>query len=146
MAAGVHRGSLPRGVASRRGSLRAPERLFGARSAPAYDPLVEERLSRQAQNEALLRTVNEQVVALSQGAAGWADSEHEFDFTCECGKLDGCGDRVSMTLAEYELVRSQRDRFAVVPGHETDDLERVVQRNERFAIVDKRDEYEHLVE
>jgi hypothetical protein len=41
---------------------------------------------------------------------------------------------------------SQRDRFAVVPGHEADDIEQVVEQNERFYIVDKRDAVEHLVE
>jgi hypothetical protein len=48
--------------------------------------------------------------------------------------------------AEYERVRRQRDRFAVVPGHETDEIEDVVQQDERFVIVDKRDEVEQLVE
>ena len=51
-----------------------------------------------------------------------------------------------MTLAEYELVHSQRDRFAVLPGHQTDDIEYVVKQDTRYVVVDKRDAYEHLVE
>ena len=51
-----------------------------------------------------------------------------------------------MTLAEYERVRRQRDRFAVAPGHETDEIEYVVEEDERYVMVDKRDEVEHLVE
>jgi hypothetical protein len=51
-----------------------------------------------------------------------------------------------MTLAEYERVRRQRDRFAVVPGHETHDIEYIVEQDERYVIVDKRDVVEHLVE
>jgi hypothetical protein len=51
-----------------------------------------------------------------------------------------------MTLAEYERARSQRDRFAVVPGHESDEIEDVVEREEEYVIVDKRDAVEHLVE
>ena len=50
-----------------------------------------------------------------------------------------------MTIAEYEHVREQDDRFAVVPGHENPELERVVERNERFALVDKVPEAEHAV-
>ncbi len=50
-----------------------------------------------------------------------------------------------MTLAEYEIVRNQRDRFAVLPGHQTDDIEFVVEHATRYLIVDKRDPYEHLV-
>ncbi len=111
----------------------------------AYHRVVEERFERRVRNEALLRTVNEQIAALGQGAAAWAGPEHRFDFTCECGRVDGCGGRVLMTLAEYELVRSQRDRFAVLPGHQTDEIEDIVERRTHYVIVDKRDPYEHLV-
>ncbi len=107
---------------------------------------VEERFERQARNESLLRTVNEQIAALSHGASGWADPAHQFDFTCECGKLEGCGGRVSMTLAEYELVHRQRDRFAVLPGHQSGEIESVVKQHKRYVVVDKRDAYERFVE
>jgi hypothetical protein len=106
---------------------------------------VESRYELQARNEALLRTVNERIRALD-AEAGWADPGHQFEFQCECGNPDGCGGRVQMSLAEYERVRAERDRFAVVPGHEDDAIERVVERNERFCVVDKRDAVEHLVE
>ena len=49
-----------------------------------------------------------------------------------------------MTLGEYERVRSQRDRFAVVPGHDGD--RGVWSKRLRYFVVDKRDEVEHLVE
>jgi len=107
---------------------------------------VEERFERQARNEALLRTVNEQIAALGKQAAGWADAEHLFDFTCECGRAEGCESRLLMTLAEYEFVRAQRDRFAVLPGHQTDDIESVVRKDARYIVVDKRDAYEQFVE
>ena len=104
-----------------------------------------ERLERQARNEGLTRNVNEQVATLDARAAGWAGAEQLFDFHCECGQPDGCGDRVRMTLVEYERVRQQRDRFAVVPGHESEELEVVVEETDRFLIVDKRDAYEGFV-
>ena len=50
-----------------------------------------------------------------------------------------------MTLEEYERVRQQQDRFVVVPGHENERIERVVERAERFLLVDKRDAYEPFV-
>lgn len=100
----------------------------------------------QARNEALLRTVNERIRAIDETAEGWAGADQRFVFQCECGDTDGCGEHVEMTLAEYERVRSQRDRFTVAPGHENAEIEHVVERNERFAIVDKRDSVEHLVE
>ena len=113
--------------------------------ATAYNRDVEERLERQARNEGLTRQVNEQVATLDSRASTWADVGQVFDFHCECGQVDGCTERVRMTLDEYERVRQQQDRFAVRPGHETDELEIVVERDERFLIVDKRDAYEPLV-
>lgn len=92
-----------------------------------------------------MRTVNEQMAALDE-RADWAPPQQQFRFQCECGSAGGCEGRVLMTLAEYERVRRQRDRFAVVPGHETAEIERVVEEDERYVIVDKRDEVEHLVE
>jgi hypothetical protein len=105
-----------------------------------------ERFDRQARNEAVLRTVNEQIAALDESASGWADPEQTFSFACECGKVDSCHASVLMTLAEYERVRSQQDRFAVLPGHQTDEIEQVVEQSERYLIVDKRDKFEPLVE
>ena len=105
-----------------------------------------ERLERQARNEALLRQVNEQIAKLREGAGGWADTDQGFDFQCECGKLDSCDARVVLTVGEYERVHGQRDRFVVVPGHETDELEVVVEVTERYTIVDKREAYERFVE
>jgi hypothetical protein len=52
---------------------------------------------------------------------------------------------VQMTIAEYESVRSQDDRFALVPGHETPKLERIAERTERYVIVDKHGDAEALV-
>jgi hypothetical protein len=108
---------------------------------------MDERLERQARNEALVREVNERMSALDRGAAGSGavDGASTFGFHCECGRHGGCPEMVWMTLEEYEVVRSQDDRFAVVPRHETDGLEHVVDENERFVIVDKVDEAEPFV-
>jgi hypothetical protein len=106
-----------------------------------------ERLERQARNEALVREVNERINALDQGAAGSGAFEgvDTLGFHCECGRNGGCPEMVWMTLDEYEVVRTQDDRFALAPGHETDGLEHVVGANERFVIVDKVDAVEPLV-
>jgi hypothetical protein len=108
---------------------------------------VDERLERQARNEALVREVNERIEALDREAAGSGavDGVRTFGFRCECGRNGGCPEMVWMTLQEYEVVRQQDDRFALAPGHETDDLERVVTETDRFVIVDKFDAAEPLV-
>ena len=107
---------------------------------------MEKRLEQQARNEDMMRSVNERIAALDKSGTDWADPEQQFTFQCECGKTDGCDGRVPMTLGEYERVRSQRDRFAVVPGHEAHEIESVVEQHERFVMVDKRDEVEAFVE
>ncbi len=96
------------------------------------------RLERQAKNEALFRAVNERIAALDRKMAASSGNEDVlYEFECECGRDERCDTFVRMTLAEYDVVRAQDDRFAVAPGHETHDLERVVGRTERYVIVDK---------
>jgi hypothetical protein len=106
---------------------------------------VEERLGWQARNEALMRSVNEQIAELSEGAVGWAPPEQPFDFQCECG-AEGCASRVVMTRGAYERVHGQRDRFAVAPGHQTEGIEYVVEETDSYVIVDKKEGYEQFVE
>ena len=93
-----------------------------------------------------MRAVNEQIAELSESAGGWAEPDHQFDFQCECGQRDGCESRVVMTRAAYERVRAQRDRFAIAPGHQTPEIECVVEAGDTYLIVDKKDRYEPLVE
>jgi hypothetical protein len=86
---------------------------------------------RRALNEALFRDVNERI----------AESAERFDaerteFICECSDPN-CTHRVSASLAEYENVRSEPTTFLLVPGHEEEDIERVVSDRGRFRIVEK---------
>jgi hypothetical protein len=107
------------------------------------------REQQQARNEALVREVNERIERLDQ-SAGFADEDTTFEFLCECGQVNAeggitCQDRVEMTLQEYEHVRAQDDRFAVVPGHENVALEKIVRRSDRFLVVDKKPGAEPIV-
>ncbi|HEY7196578.1 MAG TPA: hypothetical protein VH306_05290 [Gaiellaceae bacterium] len=106
---------------------------------------MDDRLERRARNEALTREVNERIERLNEEGAGWGQDDL-FEFICECGARAGCEMTIQLTLAEYEHVRDQDDRFAVHPGHETDELEHVVGRNERYVLVDKVPEAEPFVE
>ena len=109
---------------------------------------MKERLERQARNEALIRDVNERIERIDKDARtrGWAPESGYFEFHCECGRGGAeCGARIMMTIEEYEVVRAQDDRFALVPGHETSELERVVETTDRYVIVDKVDDAELFV-
>ena len=91
-----------------------------------------DREERVARNEALFREVNERIKRVNEHL----ETRDEADFICECGDGD-CTKPVSLTLAEYEDVRRRGTHFAVVPGHVVPDLERVIARYPRFAVVEK---------
>jgi hypothetical protein len=93
------------------------------------------REKRLAANEALFREVNERVAEVAeQFLAG----ESRVDFSCECGDR-ACGEQIAMTVGDYEALRSEATHFAVVPGHEVPDIERVVARHPNYFVVEKQD-------
>jgi hypothetical protein len=93
----------------------------------------DERALRLAQNEGIMRQVNERIGEIAEGLGG---GDHRYDFLCECAQLD-CVQRISLTLAEYGHVREKGDRFAVIAGHEVPDVEDVVEKFEEYWIVEK---------
>jgi hypothetical protein len=97
---------------------------------------MEERFARQARNEALFREVNERIAQLGERAQAWSP-DGTVEFLCECGDEGGCGKRVRVPLEAYERARQQDDRFVVVPGHETPEIERAVEWTDAYVVVDK---------
>ena len=87
-----------------------------------------------ARNEALLRQVNERIQDVNEPIG----KDQPTDFLCECGD-ESCTAPVSLTLTEYEKIRSDPMHFVIAIGHETAGVERVVQENDRFAVVEKVD-------
>jgi hypothetical protein len=85
-----------------------------------------------ARNEALFREVNERIEDVQEGFA----AQGRTDFLCECGSED-CTQPISLTLAEYEQIRRNPKHFVVLPGHDVVDLERVLERTDRYAVVEK---------
>ena len=108
-------------------------------------PGLDDRLARQARNEALFRSVNERIAQLGDAAEAWSP-DGMVEFLCECGEDGGCGERIRMPLEVYERVREQDDRFVVKPGHETLELERAVDWTDEYVVVDKIPAAEPLVE
>jgi hypothetical protein len=99
---------------------------------------VTDREARLAKNEALFRGVNEKVREV-KGQLGAEESDAYVEFICECGRAD-CVEQVPLTRAEYERVRSSPVQFVLTPGHEIDDVEGVVDRNDRYVVVEKHPE------
>jgi hypothetical protein len=84
---------------------------------------------RVAINEATFRRVNEGM-EIGQDPAGL------LTFICECGRLR-CDELVQLTRREYEDIRKYPRRFAILDGHEILEAEKIVERNDRYLVVEK---------
>jgi hypothetical protein len=84
-------------------------------------------------NEAVFREVNERIESLAET---FQLGSHPLDLICECGDA-GCVERIHMTHAEFEELRSDSAQFAVSPGHVADDVETVVAQRKGYEIVRK---------
>jgi len=84
---------------------------------------------RVAMNEATFRKVNE-------GMEAGQDPSGLLSFVCECGRL-GCNQLIQLTRPEYESIRGNARRFAIVDGHEILEAEAVVERHDRYLVVEK---------
>jgi hypothetical protein len=89
---------------------------------------------RAAAGEAIFRDVNERVAEIDR-AHGIPTAEVA-SFLCECAD-SGCLERVVLTIDEYEAVRANPTHFVLLPGHEDDELERVIRRSEGHVVVEK---------
>jgi len=86
-----------------------------------------------ARNEAFFRAVNEGIAEASERF-----ESAEAEFLCECGDAN-CMHRIEVPLEEYEAVRDHSTRFLVRRGHVEPEIEEVVRRRRRYAIVEKVD-------
>jgi hypothetical protein len=91
------------------------------------------RDERLAQNEASSREINEQIELAHELIEARA-----FRILCECAH-DHCDRLIAIDRSEYDRVRSDGRWFALTPGHVVDEIEYVVESNDRFVTVQKRE-------
>ena len=94
---------------------------------------MDERARRVGRNEALFRTINEELEKLERASALRQD---DLTIVCECGDLL-CDERFLVRLSDYEEIRSDPRSFFVLPGHEKPDVEDVVARTDTYHVVRK---------
>jgi hypothetical protein len=94
---------------------------------------VSEHARRIGLNEAVFRSVNEEIEALSErfGLTG-----RTLDLVCECGDA-ACAERIQLPHEEYVELRSDPRTFAVVPGHIYPEVERVVAQKSGYDVLMK---------
>ncbi|MDX6513865.1 MAG: hypothetical protein QOE36_3369 [Gaiellaceae bacterium] len=95
----------------------------------------EERLRRIGRNEDLFRKVNDEVESVNE-AFGVVTGD--FAVVCECGNLS-CIEQIRLSKELYERVRSDSTLFVIVPSHKREDAEDIVEGDEDYAIVRKRE-------
>src|SRR5438067_2445395 len=88
------------------------------------------REERVARNEATSREINERIEDAHEGDP----ADDYVRVVCECGQ-ESCDRLIAITIPEYERVRGDSRRFAVVRDHVMGDVERVVDETERFVVV-----------
>jgi hypothetical protein len=101
---------------------------------------MDERLQRQARNEATFRATNREIEGISK-----ALGDTNLEVICECGQED-CVATIEVAADVYDSVHRERDRFIVTPGHEDPEIENVVERAERYVVVDKFGAAEEIAE
>jgi hypothetical protein len=57
-------------------------------------------------------------------------------FVCECGYVD-CSTTITLTIDDYEAVRTDFDRFLLAPGHEIHGVDSVVEQRSGYLVVVK---------
>ena len=104
---------------------------------------MDERDERIAKNETMFRAANREIEQADQEAG--AGPGQLIEFLCECGRQE-CGDVITMTVADYDSVHIQADRFVVLRGHESPEIEKVVEERAGYLVVDKFGEAEDIAE
>ena len=75
-----------------------------------------------------LAEVNERIGYLAEGSTS--------EFVCECGTPE-CISTIELTVVEYERVRSNPTWFVITPDHDVAQTERLVSRDDGYAVVEK---------
>jgi hypothetical protein len=96
------------------------------------------RAEKAAHNEYVLKRFNQRINDLTEELIqeGLGAESRVADFLCACGSAD-CRGTIRLPLDEYDRVRARPHRFIVLPGHDHPQLERVVERHERYWVVEK---------
>jgi hypothetical protein len=86
----------------------------------------------EARARGVFRDVNERARELHRVSG---EDGRGVSFVCECGN-GACTQAITLKCTEYEAVRAHPRRFLIAPNHENPEIERVVDENGLFAVVE----------
>jgi hypothetical protein len=114
----------------------SPECEAAGAAGKGYE--MDEQERRAAENQVLFAQVNDRARELNEA---FDPLTPYGSWTCECAELE-CAQPIELTLAEYEALRAQPARFAVAPheAHVVSELEDIVEKTDRYWVVEKRGE------
>jgi hypothetical protein len=93
---------------------------------------VDARRERALRNEEFFHGANQAILREAEPVP----AEQPMEFLCECVRL-GCADRVRLAPRDWRAAHEDDRTFVICPGHEVLDVERVVRREDAYAVVRK---------
>jgi len=90
-----------------------------------------EREARAAQNELVFRTVNEQIVKMTDRFRAQLS---EIDIVCECADTT-CVGSIRINATTFAGIDRDTGKFLVLPGHEDEQVEQVLEKHEGYYVV-----------
>jgi hypothetical protein len=94
---------------------------------------MDERTRRLGLNEIVFREVNEKIEAVN---AAFGALTGTMTVICECGDA-ACAEQIDLSPQEYARIRADPRWFVVVPGHEIEDIESVVEAHGPYYVIEK---------
>jgi hypothetical protein len=92
-----------------------------------------EREARAAQNELVFRAVNEQIVKMTDR---FREQLSDIDIVCECSDTT-CVGTIRVKADEFVKIERTEASFLVLPGHEDESIELVIDRRDGYVVVSK---------
>lgn len=102
----------------------------------------EERERRAARNQLLFRSVNEQIVNLTER---FQAELSDLDLVCECAD-SSCTGTIRLRVDEFGNIDRVKNAFLVIRGHEDPKVEDVVDSRDGYVIVRKQNLAAKIVE
>lgn len=103
-------------------------------------------IRRQVENEAIFREHNEAVGEELNELREFAETKGfdsldknddlELHFYCECSD-ENCRKRIVLSIASYTGIHQNRSAFIVLPHHQVDAIEKVIEKHSKYYVVEK---------